>query len=293
MDFERSDILEPILDHLEANDRNLYWGIQEKVLGQRTALGQGIGSSAAAEVIQSFQKEVSDRAEKIFSEMRRVLYDAYIEDFDNLTEALKAEWNNRMAATAGVAYDFFIKLRQRDLSTPSPIEYVEKIKPKWLGEIELFYTRLHDSQAPRLFLKAGEVFAGNRAARKIFTEAKQSLDIIDTYIGPEVFDMLEVTSPSVRIRIITNTIKGRTENAIKLAFTRFNEQFQNRAQFRLCDPNIDRLHDRFIIVDGIRALHLGHSVKDLGKAESLIDSAELDPHKTRFEELWLRAQPVC
>jgi hypothetical protein len=40
-----------------------------------------------------------------------------------------------------------------------------------------------------------------------------------------------------------------------------------------------------------KALHLGGSIKDLGTSDSLIDSAELDLHKKRFEELWLGAQP--
>src|SRR5260370_38065693 len=117
-------------------------------------------------------------------------------------------------------------------------EHVEKLKTKWFAEIELFCAQLHDSQAPRLFLKAGEVFAGNRAARAIFAAAKQSLDIIDTYFGPQVFDMLEVSPTSVRIRLINNRAGGPA----KLAFTLFNQQFNNRAEFRICDRNAIKLH---------------------------------------------------
>jgi hypothetical protein len=145
---------------------------------------------------------------------------------------------------------------------------------------------LHDSQAPRLFLKAGEVFAGNRAARAVFAAARQSLDIIDTWFGPEVFDMLEVTQQRVKIRLISDKAKNPTKEAYDL----FNRQFNNRAEFRLCGPK--DIHDRFIIVDGKKALHVGHSIKDLGASDTLIDLAELDPHKRRFEELWLKAQPV-
>lgn len=42
----------------------------------------------------------------------------------------------------------------------------------------------------------------------------------------------------------------------------------------------------------ILRLHLGGSIKDLGKSDSLIDLAQLDLLKQRFEELWLKAQPV-
>jgi len=139
-----------------------------------------------------------------------------------------------------------------------------------------------------LFLKTGEVSAGNRAARAIFNGATQSLDIIDTYFGPRVFDMLELSPASVKIRLISN----RADEPTKLAYRLFNQQFNNRAEFRLCDPKTDKLHDRFIIVDGASALHLGGSIKDLGINDSLIDGAELDPHKQRFEDLWQRAQLV-
>jgi hypothetical protein len=129
-----------------------------------------------------------------------------------------------------------------------------------LAEIDLFCVELHDSQKPRLLLKAGEVFVGNRAARKIFTAAKQSIDIIDTWLGPEVFDMLEVTEQPVKIRLISHQAKAPTKQAYSL----FNQQFGQKVEFRLCDPG--DIHDRFIIVDGQEALHLGASTRILGRA---------------------------
>ena len=122
---------------------------------------------------------------------------------------------------------------------------------------------MHDRQAPRLFPKAGEVIAGNRAARAIFTAARQAIDIIDTYLGPSVFDMLELTDTTVRIRLISD----KSDAATKLAYTLFNQQFNNRSEFRLSDPSTHKQHDRFIVIDGARALHLGGSIKDLGKSD--------------------------
>src|SRR5258708_33707799 len=95
-------------------------------------------------------------------------------------------------------------------------DQVAKLRSRWFGEIELFCRQLHDGRAPRLFLKAGEVFAGNRAARAIFSAATRSLDIIDTYFGSSVFDMLEVTAASVGIRLMTN----RVDNPTRLAYTK-------------------------------------------------------------------------
>lgn len=134
-------------------------------------------------------------------------------------------------------------------------------------------------------MKAGEVFSGNRATRAIFATASQSLDIIDTYFGPQVLDMLEVTQSSVIIRLISDKASNLTKNAYNL----FKQQY-GRIEFRTCDPK--DIHDRFMIVDSKRALHIGHSIKDLGKSDALIDAAQLDPVQKRFEELWLKGTPV-
>jgi hypothetical protein len=80
------------------------------------------------------------------------------------------------------------------------------------------------------------------------------------------------------------------QNPTKQAYNLLNQQYGKRVEFRRCDAK--DIHDRFIIVDGQSALHVGASIKDLGKSDSLIDSALLDPHKQRFEELWLRGKDV-
>lgn len=305
MNFERSEQLIRILNALEANDKSVFNGLQQRILADASGRGMLLSSATVSLVFQALRDKLSERAEKIVSEIRRVLTGAYIEDFDNLIEALKAEWTSRMEAAKNIASSEFqstTRLIRNSLSfvevvsqnSPHPLtentfsEFIEELKAKWFAEIELFCMQSHDSQVPRLFLKAGEVFAGNRAGRAIFSGATRSLDIIDTYFGPSVFDMLEVSSASVKIRLISN----RTDDPTKLAYKLFNQQFNNRADFRLCNSKTDKLHDRFIVVDGARALHLGGSIKDLGTSDSLIDAAELELHKQRFEELWLKAQPV-
>ncbi|MBV8227566.1 MAG: hypothetical protein JO232_20505 [Verrucomicrobia bacterium] len=291
MNFERNEILIPILDHLGVDDDNRFRSIQQKILAQLATTGQHLGTSAVSLMFQALRDELTTRATEIFSEIRRVLAGSYIEDFDNLAQALKEHWFERLNLCAGVAAPHLIRMQNPQAGVPSEaalFEHVARLKEKWFAEIELFCRQLHDSQTPRLFLKAGEVFAGNRAARAVFAAAQQALDVIDTYFGPRVFDILEVCTTTVRIRLISN----RADKATRLSYTLFNQEFNNRAEFRLCDPASDKLHDRFIIVDGRQALHFGSSIKDLGKSDSLIDSAQLEPHKQRVEELWLRARPV-
>ena len=297
MNFERSELLKPILDDLEADDQTLFNSLQQRVLTEQSKRGILISTQTVSLVFQALRDKLSERAERIVSEIRRVLTGTYVEDFDNLLEALKQngtiEWNQPKIL---LLWNFEVRLHQYEHNSRIPICLQkmrspitsQKLRSRWFREIELFCTQLHDSQAPRLFLKTGEVSAGNRAARAIFNGATQSLDIIDTYFGPRVFDMLELSPASVKIRLISN----RADEPTKLAYRLFNQQFNNRAEFRLCDPKTDKLHDRFIIVDGASALHLGGSIKGLGINDSLIDAAELDPHKQRFEDLWQRAQLV-
>jgi hypothetical protein len=306
MSSGRLDLLIPILDELAVHDHRVFHRIEEEIRSDPTEHERVRGSSIAFPISEAFTAKISERAEEIFREIQRVVSGAYVENFDELSETLKREWVMRLKTMADVASSQFQSAAQIERKSRSFLEsvseesielppettfsdHVEKLKAKWFAEIELFCLNLHDSQTPRLFLNAGEVFTGNRAARTIFTAAKQSINIIDTYLGPSVFDMLELTSASVRIRIITN----KADAATKLAYTLFNQQFNKRAEFRLSDPSTHKQHDRFIVIDGARALHLGGSIKDLGKSDSLIDSAELEPHQKRFEEVWLSAQPVA
>jgi hypothetical protein len=165
-------------------------------------------------------------------------------------------------------------------------EHVDKLKSRLFAEIDLVCTKLRDAQQPRVLFKKGEVFAGNRAARALFTKARQSLDIIDTYFGPQTFDMLEVTDDSVNIRLISD----KQPASMVQAFRAFNQQYNNRVEFRVCAAK--DLHDRYVIIDKQQAFHVGHSIKDLGRKDSEIASVPPAEIVNRFEQLWSTATPV-
>jgi len=299
MNFERSDILKPILDELSAEDQTLFPAIIEKNIRYESGGPEGLRLHVSAEyvVADAFKKELTKRRDDLLPEMHRVLEGSQIEDFEDLKESLSTDLALRLEAAAGLATSAFQRISKNVIPDNHYPEYpvlsvnvisdhLNQLKSKLFAEIGLFSIKLHDSQSPRVFLKAGEVFTGNRAARRIFTTAKQSLDIIDTYFGPGVFDLLEVTLQSVKIRLISD----KATNPTRQAYNLFNRQYGQRVEFRLCDPK--DIHDRFIILDDRLALHVGASIKDLGKSDSLIDAAQLDAHAKRFLELWLKAAPV-
>ena len=292
MNFERADLLGPILDDLSINDQTLFWGLQQKILGEASSRGMTMSTGTATRIFYAFSEKLYGRGKDIFTEMERVLAGIHVDDYEELSKALKSEWDGRIEAVKQIALSEFrtstAQIRKqfpKVLSESDLLKRTEQFKHKWFAEIDLFCTELHDSQVPRLFLHKGEVFAGNRAARAIFTAASQSIDIIDTYFGSQVFDMLEITAPPVKIRLISD----KATNECKQAYQLFNKQY-GRIEFRVCDPK--DIHDRFVIVDAKQALHIGHSIKDLGKSDSQIDAALFAPVQTRFEELWLKGNPI-
>jgi hypothetical protein len=292
--FERSDILRPILDHLAVNDAIVLHGLQQKVLGDLTARGHPLMSSAAAQLVfQALRDALTGRAEEILSYIRQVLDGAYVEDCENLDEGLKAELLRRLESFGDLASCELERSTQQIRSgldaqfLPSPTaihEHLNQLQPKLFAEIDLICAKLQDAQSPRVFLKKGEVFGANRALRSIFESARRSIDIIDTYFGPKVFDLLEVSSGSVEIRLISD----KADSATKQAYQDFAQQL-GRIQFRLCD--LRDIHARYIIIDAKTVLHIGHSLKDLGKSDSGVDpgSPELI---ALFEELWSTATSV-
>lgn len=243
MDFERSEILQRILDDMSADDSRLYPGLVQKVLGQMSARGMLMSTSTVSLVFQELRNQLTERAATIVSGMRRVLEGAY-NDIEDLANQLKSELDARLDKAAQIASTSFqdgtaeVRKRFNHPNMPSSTavsEHVGALKQKWFAEIELFCQKLRDNQAPRLFLKAGEVFGGNRAARASFAGATRSLDIIDTYFGPKVFDMLELTCPNVQIRLIaTKRIrqqKARTRCSISNSRTVSNFDCAQLNQF--------------------------------------------------------------
>jgi hypothetical protein len=89
--------------------------------------------------------------------------------------------------------------------------------------------------------------------------------------------------------VMIRLISDKANDVTKRAYDTFRQQYE-RVEFRTCD--FREIHDRFAIIDGKQALHIGHSIKDLGNSDTLIDAALLGPHQNRFEELWLKASPV-
>jgi hypothetical protein len=160
MNFERSDILRPILDNLEVDDRTLFSrNIAPPILTRMAARGLHVSSATAELIFQGFRDELTKRGNAILSEMRHVLEGAYIEDFDKLAEGLRAELTKRLDSALRFATAEFLSstesirssINHRQIPSETALsQHVEKLQPKLFAEIDLFCANLHDSQERRM-----------------------------------------------------------------------------------------------------------------------------------------------
>ncbi len=135
-------------------------------------------------------------------------------------------------------------------------------------------------------IPAGHHFTGQRLAKAILSEATKSLDILDPYVGTELFDRIDDSGIQLPIRILT-TPKASNSLSYYKAF----KQSYPKIELRLLQAA--KLHDRFIIVDKAAGYHLGHSVKDLGKKKPQLSPInDIQLLLRLFEDRWSEAKPA-
>lgn len=144
--------------------------------------------------------------------------------------------------------------------------------------------RISTAERDQILVKAGETFRANRVLRDIFRRPQRELLIIDPYVGSMVFDLLEDANSSLSVRVITSP---KIKQAAIDAYRAYRAQYPS-IEMRLID---DDIHDRYVLWDGTQALHLGHSLKDLGTKDTQINLvADAAPQFRMFEERWAKAR---
>lgn len=136
-------------------------------------------------------------------------------------------------------------------------------------------------------IRAGERFRANRLLREIFASAREELSILDPYVGPPLFDLLEEIAQRLQIRIITSE---KIKEAAYLSYKAFRSQYP-RTELRILTE--DKLHDRFILWDGTHGVHLGHSIKDLGEKDTQVTVLKTATEQySLFEERWAESKAI-
>ena len=119
----------------------------------------------------------------------------------------------------------------------------------------------------------GQVYDATSFIGQIMEKAKKEIILIDNYVNRGTLDILSHKNSNVRIRIITSKEGNKTtEKEIQT----FRSQYGN-----LSIETTDKVHDRFLVFDGIEMYHIGASLKDAGKKLLQMDLFK-DPATIRF-----------
>lgn len=139
----------------------------------------------------------------------------------------------------------------------------------------------------QILIRAGETFKANRVLREILGQARTELCVLDPYIGPQLFDLVEDVNPGILGRLITSD-KGPP--AAIITYRAFRIQYP-AIELRVIDHG--SVHDRFILWDKAKGIHLGHSLKDLGQKDTQLNLIEMPIENiSLFEQRWLEARPI-
>ena len=144
--------------------------------------------------------------------------------------------------------------------------------------------RISTADRDQILVRAGETFKANRVLRDIFRRPTREVCVVDPYLGPFIFDLLEDANLQLTARLLTST---KIKQAAIDAYRAYRNQYGS-VEMRLTDVEI---HDRYILWDGAQVLHVGHSLKDLGTKDTQINFvADPEPQVRFFEERWAGAR---
>lgn len=102
----------------------------------------------------------------------------------------------------------------------------------------------------------GQVFDAYKFVSGLIKKANNAIILIDNYIDESVLDLLTKKKKNVTVTILTANIN----KALKLDEKKFNKQYPS-----LTIKELNKAHDRFLIIDNKDVYHFGASLKDLGK----------------------------
>ena len=112
----------------------------------------------------------------------------------------------------------------------------------------------------------GQIFDAYAKFENFIAQAKKEIVLIDGYVDLSVLERLVTKKEGVAVKVYTSSKAKLKEQDVK----KFNEQYP-----QLDLKYTEKMHDRFMIIDGKILYHIGASLKDLGKkcfAFELLDS---------------------
>ena len=106
----------------------------------------------------------------------------------------------------------------------------------------------------------GKIYDAYSKVLDIFSEAKNELIIIDSYIDKTVLDMIRYLECKVIL------ITGKRSKLTKIYIEKYNVDYNNLSVYY-----DDTFHDRYIVIDRNKIYHSGNSINHIGYRKSSID----------------------
>jgi hypothetical protein len=113
----------------------------------------------------------------------------------------------------------------------------------------------------------GQIYDSYDFLTTLIKSARKTIYIVDNYVDETMLTMCSKKKSNVELIIFTKTISKQ----IKLDVSKFNAQYPKA---RIVELN--KSHDRFLIIDKQNIYHFGASLKDLGKKWFAFNKLEND-----------------
>jgi len=112
----------------------------------------------------------------------------------------------------------------------------------------------------------GQFFDAHIFVTNLIKQAKKNIVLIDNYID-EITLMLFSSSQKLKVEIYTQNISKQ----LLMAVEKYNKQYKNIEL-----KNLNKVHDRFLIIDSKDVYHIGASLKDLGNKTFAFSKMDID-----------------
>jgi phage regulator Rha-like protein len=155
----------------------------------------------------------------------------------------------------------FVNMRHFLIENAQIFSRIERIEQKQIevdSKLEQIFNAISSKEIkPKqgIFFE-GQIFDAYKLLVDIVKSAQSTIYIIDNYIDETILTVLTKRKPKVDVKIFTKNVTKQ----MQLDVIKYNKQYP---QIELLQLN--KAHDRFIVIDEKDVYHLGASLKDLGK----------------------------
>ena len=126
------------------------------------------------------------------------------------------------------------------------------------------YISEHEEVSQKIFFE-GQIYDAFSLLTELVSKAEKEITLIDNYVDVGTLNILAKKRENVKAQLYTVKRTRLSSTDIK----NFNQQYP-----ALSVNYTEEFHDRFLIVDGILAYHIGASIKDAGKKCFAINKIE-------------------